>query len=465
MKRFCIVLGFLALLLGMVSCQKDQTVIRATISRYQNDQKVYIDGDNYACWEGDEQVFLNGNTYSLTTHDDNSFEIAMTGDHPSGTLLNAIYPSGMVVENTYSSTSATSTSSTSATSTIRIELPATQDYEVDGQGRQIIQAPMAAQVETGRNGGATLDFNNICSLLKVQVHTNVFVHSITVNVLEGGISLAGQGTVNFNNKTLVMDDNGASSITLNVDACRSDGIYYVVVPPYATNARLEVVVYDNPHSIIKSGQASGHQLPKNKIVTVNCIDGGKGLFSISSNARVSFAKGNLTGSNGSYAFNESQTETGGQYSSIPTDLPTSITNDWILLTHGEWDYLLGRTCNGHNLYARASLDLPNGTTVQGLILLPDNWDNLGCSEAANINYDNPNMNSFTYERWNVIEEYGAVFLPAIAEAQNHYWTSEQNYAIKFGNDSDPVVEHNPNTNGPHKIPQIRHAILVEGSRQ
>ena len=82
-------------------------------------------------------------------------------------------------------------------------------------------------------------------------------------------------TVNFNNKTLVMDDNGAdniTSITLNVDARRSDGIYYVVVPPYATNARLEVVVYDNPHSIIKSGQASGHQLPKNKIVTVNCND-------------------------------------------------------------------------------------------------------------------------------------------------------------------------------------------------
>jgi hypothetical protein len=49
-------------------------------------------------------------------------------------------------------------------------------------------------------------------------------------------------------------------------------------------------------------------------------------------------------------------------------------------------------------------------------------------------------------------------------SHNHYWTSEQNYAIEFGNDNAPRVESNPNINAPHKIPQIRHAILVEGTR-
>ncbi len=74
------------------------------------------------------------------------------------------------------------------------------------------------------------------------------------------------------------------------------------------------------------------------------------------------------------------------------------------------------------------------------------------------------MNQFNYTRWSKIEEYGAVFLPAIGNANNHYWTSEQNYAIEFGNDSDPVVERNPNIHANNKIPQIRHAILVEGTR-
>ncbi|MBR3987285.1 MAG: hypothetical protein IKK04_09025 [Bacteroidales bacterium] len=459
MKKILAVVGILSALVLTVSCQKDQNYLRASFSPYQGGDKVYIK-NQYACWSIGDTVWINGNGTDYTIMDGNngSFLINTGSTVFSSTPLTALYPSNVIA----------SGSTVNNNNQINITLPHEQKYVVK-EGKQIVYAPMVATVTTSAAGGGNLVFTNLCSLLKVQVHSNVFVHTITVRIADGSaqVPLAGPATVDFSSKTLTMASSGTfSSITLTVNNRRSDGIYYIVVPPYATSTKLEVEVYDDPHSIITVRQKNAFSLDRNIIATINCDDSGKGLFSISSNARVSFAKGNLTGTGSnddSYAFNESQTETGDQYSSIPTNLPTSITNDWILLTDGEWDYLLDRTCNGHKLYARASLTLPNGT-VQGLILFPDNWDNLVGSEADNINYSGQNMNQFNYTRWSKIEEYGAVFLPAIAEAQNHYWTSEQNYAIEFGNDNPPHVESNPNTNASHKVPQIRHAILVEGTR-
>ncbi len=371
MKKILAVVGILSALVLTVSCQKDQNYLRASFSPYQGGGKVYIQ-NQFACWSIGDTVWINGNgtDYKIASMGDNngSFLINTGNTVFRSTPLTALYPSNVIA----------SGSTVNDDNQINITLPHEQKYVVK-EGKQIVYAPMVATVTTSAAGGGNLVFTNLCSLLKVQVHPNVFVHTITVRIANGSaqVPLAGPATVDFSSKTLTMASSGTfSSITLTVNNRRSDGIYYIVVPPYTTSTKLEVEVWDDPHSIIKVRQKNAFTLDRNIIATINCNDGGKGLFSISSNARVSFAKGNLTGSNGSYAFNESQTVKGGQYSSIPRDLPTSITNDWILLTHGEWDYLLGRTCNGHKLYARASLELPD-TTVHGLILLPDNWDNLG----------------------------------------------------------------------------------------
>ena len=104
-------------------------------------------------------------------------------------------------------------------------------------------------------------------------------------------------------------------------------------------------------------------------------------------------------------------------------------NQWRTLTFEEWRYVLQyrNTISGIR-YAKAQV---NG--INGVILLPDNWN-------ANIyNLNNPNENTsfssnmLSASQWSILEEVGAVFLPAAGYrhgttvfevgSQGAYWSS------------------------------------------
>jgi len=85
------------------------------------------------------------------------------------------------------------------------------------------------------------------------------------------------------------------------------------------------------------------------------------------------------------------------------------TNHWRTLTQNEWAYLiLTRTTDSGIRFAHARV---NG--VGGIILLPDNWNpsvyELINTNGVNANYDS---NIITSSDWSILEQYGAVFLPA-----------------------------------------------------
>ena len=86
---------------------------------------------------------------------------------------------------------------------------------------------------------------------------------------------------------------------------------------------------------------------------------------------------------------------------------------WRVMTQGEWDYLLNtRTVNnGRQPYGFGKVTKNDGESVNGLIILPDDWNG---SADANFQYGTkygwPNV--YTEATWLTMESKGAVFLPA-----------------------------------------------------
>ena len=426
MKKVFTVLGLFTILFTMASCQKEQTtVLRATISHYQSDAKVYIE-NKVAYWHESDQIWINGTTSTgLSTLTASQFEIVMPeGFEPTpGATLNAVYPATII-------------NGTLSGNTIGVEIPANQVYEVDGDGKQIVKAPMVAQTTFNEQGGADVTFHNVCSLLKVMVHPHVFVHTITISQADNATnhpSLAGNATITFNESTpsLAMANDGDQTITLTVNASRADGIFYIVIPPYSQETKLIATIHDNPQTIIIRGQANNHTLPGNRIAEINCVDALRGLFSVSATDKVSFARGNLKGDGSDdhpYYFTSEQYDAGDLYpqTNIST-LSAAMGNDWFILSGDQWNYLLNGRDNAEALKVRATI--PNGG-LKGIILLPDNWANLGCPVTVT---DNHNFQGVTIDNWDIVESYGAVFIPAEGNNNNYFWSTTSGTAVDFGN--------------------------------
>ena len=108
---------------------------------------------------------------------------------------------------------------------------------------------------------------------------------------------------------------------------------------------------------------------------------------------------------------------------------------WRTLTGDEWYYLLKERENCVDFCGIAQVD-----GVNGLIVLPDNWSypsNVtfkgGFDEDWDATYNYANYQKITKKEWAVLEQFGAIFLPAAGfrlrskalDVQNygHYWAS------------------------------------------
>ena len=116
-------------------------------------------------------------------------------------------------------------------------------------------------------------------------------------------------------------------------------------------------------------------------------------------------------------------------------------NRWRTLSANEWSYVFNtRTTESGIRYAKAQVN-----NINGVILLPDNWD----ANYYTLNYTNQYdakfyYNSITESQWSVLEQYGAVFLPAagylsgtssyMVGSYGMYWS-----ATSYGNDASRVL--------------------------
>ena len=114
---------------------------------------------------------------------------------------------------------------------------------------------------------------------------------------------------------------------------------------------------------------------------------------------------------------------------------------WRTLTSNEWTYILETRANASNLngIARINLNDDGSQYVNGFILLPDDWDcpngitfKSGFASSSGLQAY-ADFQIFTLEQWKLLEQAGAVFLPAAgtrkganvsnARVYSSYWSA------------------------------------------
>ena len=119
------------------------------------------------------------------------------------------------------------------------------------------------------------------------------------------------------------------------------------------------------------------------------------------------------------------------------EIEGNMMSTWHTLTSDEWTYLLDCRKNAKNLKGIAQV---NG--VNGLIILPDNWKTpKGIIFKPRFHHEQSieayrQYQTLTAEQWSILEQSGAVFLPAAVSRignvvdstsiYGHYWTSTIN---------------------------------------
>ncbi len=150
----CILLASLALMTG---CKKDVDFVdfNAVID---HSSKVYID-NRYPCWNEGDEVKINGTAYELQNIDGSSAHIPHVAQSNN---YYAIYPVSIA--------QGTVTASTSVT------LPEVQKYKTftsNGVSQQRVEIPMGAYTANNSNGRNTLQFKNLCSVVRVKITNNI----------------------------------------------------------------------------------------------------------------------------------------------------------------------------------------------------------------------------------------------------------------------------------------------------
>ena len=98
----------------------------------------------------------------------------------------------------------------------------------------------------------------------------------------------------------------------------------------------------------------------------------------------------------------------GVYNEIYNDKDLSRKDNagmWRTLTSEEWYYLINTRKNASQLIGRGKIG-----NVQGLILLPDDWET-----PQSMSFSSDDINEYSKENWMVMQASGAVFLPAAGE--------------------------------------------------
>ena len=210
-----------------------------------------------------------------------------------------------------------------------------------------------------------------------------------------------------------------------------------------TPAVPSVPVIDEMPEMLPVAELSSEQAP--------VVNNNPTAFSVSATQLIEFSPGNLqyTQSTGKWSFAENQYDTIGNANVVNGELGDKIdlfghssnaiakwgvslsTNDqdyngtyidwgtlkignsaantWRTLTSEEWDYLLNIRANATMLKGIAQV-----VGVNGVVLLPDNWDASVVGVAFNPRFglNDFTINTIDADQWLIMEKAGAVFLPA-----------------------------------------------------
>ena len=165
-----------------------------------------------------------------------------------------------------------------------------------------------------------------------------------------------------------------------------------------------------------------------------------------------------------YPGNSATNNLTGDYANADWGVYNAISNGgnqaggWRVLTKDEWNYLLGSRTNADGLKAHAIVNY-----IPGLILFPDNW-NAPWGLYTKMNASEYGINNYDIYHWKLLENSGAIFIPACGGRsgadnpmvynghQGFYWTStaydqEKVYDVLFDENNIAVLHKHSRANG------------------
>lgn len=440
-KTFLVLLG--AALLVVAGCKKDDNKDNNAngekmtfTSNFGGGAKTAIN-EKEMTWTTGDQIIINGETFDSEIFDEG--RLAKFTGNVVEPVYQAFYPIGIYKgENSY-------------------ELPATQTYS--GNTLSGVN-PMYA-----RSTSTSLDFHNICALVKLDLTGTGIVTRIVAAAdqpLSGAFSIAGDET----NGYYAQLDSKDAAATVTLDCSNSvvqlnattPTTFYMALPQGDFTNLTFTVENDKGMTAIAKQLAlcplqAGHL--SNEVAQVAFVPAGAltGVFSVSTTKKVHFSKGNLqatyNGSAYTFGFASNQysyvgnaagnttidSQTSGAvvdlfgWSTATTNYGISTSTDdvysgnfadwgkavgdgitWRTLTTAEWQYLFS-----YGDYANSiRVDKYNyGVTVCGkancVVLLPDDWKWEGTVGAG---WQAGGYSEETQVKWSAMVAAGAVCLPA-----------------------------------------------------
>ena len=504
-------------ILFVASCQKESLVRQEFSARMEadaSDAKTTLVGNVLQWQRGSDQVSItsiatttenNQTTTSVTTStftaventnypNDYSYaflslnqgetELAESTNNTNVTYR-AIYPAGAARENN-----------------TKIVLPRVQE----STSGELTKYPMYAE-----SSSKSLQFKNLCSVLKLSLKGSGTINKIelvTDKYINGTFTVSNPAntttpltseTYNENNvqHSTIGDHTKVTTLTMSTPQALSSTTakYFYIYLPVQEYKYIKINIYNTDGNVytkeaifpctINNTTVNSLTLERSKyhLISFQSVAFVPGLlngeFSVASNQKVSFAKGNLLSNGSSYKFAEKQynkSETGyttsyfnwyGNNSNSMDERNSNITNGagttWHVLTQGEWNYLFTSRSVTYYRWALVSVTKADGSSVaHGILIFPDvfYWPLEGNNQprpfdASGSYYghtwtggDHPNI-TYTYDEWCILEAAGCAFLPITGYKTNntgdvqqsdygYYWTrdsysSSSAYCFRFYN--------------------------------
>ncbi len=426
--------SFLLLAVLFTACEKDDDTlpkdrILLTTEKHLSPEKTSVSGTTVQWVSGDMvRLYIGGFEENLPVAISGTNAYVDGWKEKSG-VIRAYYPNTIIGQEE------------GATDVPTVTIPSRYDSYYSG-GRQVLALPMVAKAP---NGATTVEFKHLTAALMVNLKNettyeltldSVVVSSseymlcgamsldltadgLGVSALEGsgsvtvrfsGITL---GTSGFSSVQIPIRPIGESDLRIQIYAHRQGAAISIEGVPAVNKT---VVYHYNDHKQVSAlgrnvMMSAGIVLSSSGHTTPEEID--NSIFSVSSNKRVRFSKGNLWYHNSSYAFHTNQYDTDATPSNSNKDLfPWNATyiSGWDVLSAEEWNYIVNNTSRTAIRFVKACVN-----SVNGLIIFSDTYHHPIAQALVKVNVDgsmNFSDNTFTTDQWNSMQAAGAIFLPA-----------------------------------------------------
>ena len=171
-----LVLPIMAMLLCMTACKKESNgIVTLEVEPYNSDAKMHLEVDydhnkGFTYWDDGDIVYVNGTAYTVSI---NNGKASLSGLPTSGELY-AGYPNRVNKDGTkYIMTN---------------PIPKIRTYRETTDGKQVLDAPMAAYAANASSSTATLKFRNLCPVIGVKVvnpsaNEDMYVDTIKVSCI------------------------------------------------------------------------------------------------------------------------------------------------------------------------------------------------------------------------------------------------------------------------------------------